>query len=96
MKKCVIVYLSNISASRNVEGTSQGSSVSLVSDYGLDNPAIEVRSLAVARGFFLLTSVTDCGAHPASCPMDTGGLFPEVKLGQGVTLATHPHLVLRP
>jgi hypothetical protein len=32
---------------------SQGSSVSIVSDYGLDDWVIEVRSLAQARGFFL-------------------------------------------
>jgi hypothetical protein len=30
-----------------------GSSVSIVSDYGLDDRAIEVRSLAEAKGFFL-------------------------------------------
>jgi hypothetical protein len=32
---------------------SRGSLVSIMSDYGLDNRAIEVRSLAEARGFFL-------------------------------------------
>jgi hypothetical protein len=32
-------------------------------------------------------------AHPASCPMSTGGPFPGVKRGRGVTLTTHPHLV---
>jgi hypothetical protein len=32
---------------------SRGSSVSIVSDYGLDDRAIEVRSPADARGFFL-------------------------------------------
>jgi ethanolamine ammonia-lyase large subunit len=69
MKKCVIVHLSNIFASRNVEGTSQGSSVSLVSDYGLDNQAIEVRSLAVARGFFLLTSVSRPALGPTQPPV---------------------------
>jgi hypothetical protein len=35
-----------------VEG-SRGSSVSIVSDYGLDDRAVEVRTLAEARGFFL-------------------------------------------
>jgi hypothetical protein len=30
-----------------------GSSVSIVSGYGLDDRAIEVRSLAEAKGFFL-------------------------------------------
>jgi hypothetical protein len=33
---------------------SRGSSVSIVSDYGLDDRAIEVRSPAEAKGFFLL------------------------------------------
>jgi hypothetical protein len=32
---------------------SRGSSVSIVSGYGLDDQAIEVRSLAEERGFFL-------------------------------------------
>jgi hypothetical protein len=32
-------------------------------------------------------------ANPASYPMGTGGLCPEVKRGQGVTLTTHLHLV---
>jgi hypothetical protein len=32
---------------------SRGSSVSIVSDYGLDDRAIEVRSQAEAKGFFL-------------------------------------------
>jgi hypothetical protein len=35
-------------------------------------------------------------AHPASCPMGTGGPFPAVKRGRGVTLTTHPHLMPRP
>jgi hypothetical protein len=34
------------------------------------------------------------GAHPASCTMGTGGvLSPGVKLGRGVMLTTHPHLM---
>jgi hypothetical protein len=37
----------------NKKWMSQGSSVSIVSGYGLDNRAIEVRYLAEARGFFL-------------------------------------------
>jgi hypothetical protein len=32
---------------------SQGSSVSIVFDYGLDDRAVEVRSPAEAKGFFL-------------------------------------------
>jgi hypothetical protein len=67
-----------------------------VSDYGLDDPAIEVRSPAEARGFYSSLCVqTDYGALPACCPMGTGSPFPGVKRGRGVTLTTHPHLVSR-
>jgi hypothetical protein len=33
---------------------------------------------------------TGSGAHPASCAMSTGGPFPGVKCGRGVTLTFHP------
>jgi hypothetical protein len=56
---------------------SQGSSGSIVSDYGLDDRAIEVRSLAGAKNFSSSVCVqTGSGAHPASCTMVTGGPFP--------------------
>jgi hypothetical protein len=48
---------------------SRGSSVSIVSGYGLNDRAIEVRSPA--------------GAHPASCTMGTGGPFPGGKARPG-------------
>jgi hypothetical protein len=38
--------------------SSRGSSVSIVSDYGLHDRAIEFRSLAEAKGFFPLASVS--------------------------------------
>jgi hypothetical protein len=70
-----------------------GSSVSIVSGYGLDDRAIEVRSPAEAKDFFSRLCVqTGSGAHPASCTMGTGVLSPGVKRGRGVTLTTHPHL----
>jgi hypothetical protein len=54
-----------------------GSSVSIVSGYGLDDRAIEVRSLAGAKDFYgSLCVQTGSGAHPASCTMGTGGSFP--------------------
>jgi hypothetical protein len=54
-----------------------GSSVSIVSDYGLDDRAIGVRSPAEAKDFSCSLCVqTGSGAHPASCPMGTGGPFP--------------------
>jgi hypothetical protein len=55
---------------------SRGSSVSIVSDYGLDDRAIGVRSPAGTKGFSSSLCVqTGSGAHPASCPMGTGGPF---------------------
>jgi hypothetical protein len=57
---------------------SRGSSGGIVSDYGLDNRAIEVRSPTGQR-IFLLAS----WAHPASYPMGTGGPFPGGKARPG-------------
>jgi hypothetical protein len=48
-----------------------------VSDYGLDDRAIGVRSPAGAKDFsFSLFVQTGSGVHPASCTMGTGGPFP--------------------
>jgi hypothetical protein len=75
---------------------SRVSSVSIVSGYGLDDRATEVRSPAGAKDFSYNVCVqTGSGAHPASCTMGTGVLSPGVKRGRGVTLITHPHLVPR-
>jgi hypothetical protein len=53
------------------------SSVSIVSGYGLDDQAIEVRSPAEARDFSSdLCVQTGSGAHSTSCTMGTGGPFP--------------------
>jgi hypothetical protein len=52
------------------------SSGSIVSDYGLDDRTIGVRSLAGAKDFSSCLFVqTGSGAHPASSPMGTGGPF---------------------
>jgi hypothetical protein len=73
-----------------------GSSVNIVSDYGLDDRAIEVRSPAEAKGFSCSLSVqTSSGTHPGSCTMAPGVLTPGVNRGRGVTLTTHPHLLPR-
>jgi hypothetical protein len=57
-----------------------GSSGSIVSGYGLDDRAIEVRSPAEAKDFSSNLYVnTGSAAHPASCPMDTVGPFPGAK-----------------
>jgi hypothetical protein len=75
---------------------SQVNSGSILSDYGLDDRAIGVRSPAGAKDFSSMFCVrTGSGTHPASCPMATGVLSPGVKRGRGVTLTTHPHLVPR-
>jgi hypothetical protein len=55
-----------------------------VSDYGLDDRAIGVRSPAGAKDFSSSLCVqTGSGAHPASCPKGTGGPFPGGKARQG-------------
>jgi hypothetical protein len=54
-----------------------GSSASIVSDYGLDDRTIGVRSPAGAKDFSSILCVqAGSGAHPASCKMGTGGSFP--------------------
>jgi hypothetical protein len=55
-----------------------------VSDYGLDDRAIGVRSPAGAEDFSSSLCVqTVSGAHPASCIMGTGGPFPGGKARPG-------------
>jgi hypothetical protein len=55
-----------------------------VSDYGLDDRAIGVRSPARAKDFSSSLCVqTGSGAHPASCTMGTGGPFPGGKARPG-------------
>jgi hypothetical protein len=49
----------------------------ILSDYGLDERTIEVRSLAEAKDFSSSLCVqSSSGAHPASCTMGTRGYFP--------------------
>jgi hypothetical protein len=61
------------------------SSGSIVSDYGLDDRGMEVPSPAEAKNFSSNLCVqTGSGAHPTSCPMGTGGLFPGGKSAAGV------------
>jgi hypothetical protein len=63
---------------------SRGSSGSIVSDYGLYDRVIEVRSPAGAEDFSSSPCVqTGSGAHPASYPMCTGGPFPGGKARPG-------------
>jgi hypothetical protein len=61
-----------------------GSSVSIVSGYGLDDQAIAVRSPAEAKDFSSVLCIqTGSDAHPASCSMGTGGPFPSCKARPG-------------
>jgi hypothetical protein len=63
---------------------SRVSSGSIVSDYGLDDRAIGVRSWAGAKDFsYSLFVQTGSGAHPASCTTGTGGPFPGAKARPG-------------
>jgi hypothetical protein len=67
-----------------VVSRSRVSSGSIVSDYGLDDRAIEVRSPAEAKDFSSNLCVqTGSGAYPASCTMGTGGPFPGGKARPG-------------
>jgi hypothetical protein len=60
------------------------SSGSIVSDYGLDDRAIVVRTPAGAKDFSSILCVqTGSGAHPDSCKMGTGGPFPGGKARPG-------------
>jgi hypothetical protein len=59
-----------------------GVAQSVVSDYGLDDRAIGVRSPSGAKDFSSNLCVqTGSEAHPASCTMGTGGPFPGAKRG---------------
>jgi hypothetical protein len=72
------------SSSDVVTHSESGSSGSIVSDYGLDDRAIGVRSPAGAKDFSCSLCVqTGSGAHPASCTMGTGGPFPGGKSAAG-------------
>jgi hypothetical protein len=63
---------------------SRVSSVSIASDYGLDDRAIGVRSPAGAKDFSSSVCVqTGSGAHPTSCTMGTEGPFPGGKARPG-------------
>jgi hypothetical protein len=76
----------------------RGSSVSIVSGYGLDDRAIEVRSPDRDKRIFPLVSVCRPALGPTQPPVQwvPGVPSPGLKRSRGVTLTTHPHLVPRP
>jgi hypothetical protein len=68
----------------HIQTRSRVNSGSIVSDYGLDDRAIGVRSPAGAKDFSSKLCVqTGSEAHPASCTMGTGGPFPWGKARPG-------------
>jgi hypothetical protein len=74
---------------------SRVSSGSIVSDYGLDDRAIGVRSPEGAKDFSCILCVQ--ALRPTQPPVQwvPGVLSPGVKRGRVVMLTTHPHLVPR-
>jgi hypothetical protein len=73
------IYVNDIPLRR-----SRVSSGSIVSDYGLDDRTIGVRSPAGAKDFSSSLCVqTGSGAHPHSCTVGTGGPFPGGKSAAG-------------
>jgi hypothetical protein len=63
---------------------SWGSSVSVASDYGLDDRATGVQPLVEAKDFSCSLCVqTGSEAHPASCTVGTRGPFPGGKARPG-------------
>jgi hypothetical protein len=68
----------------NADNRSRVSSGSIVSDYGLDDRDIGVRSPAGAKDFSSdLCVQTGSGVHPASCTMGIGVPFPGGKARPG-------------
>jgi hypothetical protein len=63
-----------------------------VPDYRLDNEDLVP---GTGSSSFSLRVQTGCEVHPASYPVHTTALFLGVMCGQGMTLITRPHLVLR-
>jgi hypothetical protein len=74
----------------------QGSLVSVVSDYGLDDQVTGVRSQVGGKGFSSSLCV-QAGLGSTQPPIQwvTGVPSPGVKRSWGVMLTSHPHLVPR-
>jgi hypothetical protein len=73
---------------------SRRSSISIMSDYGLDDRAIGVRSPAEAADFSPdLCVQTGSGAHPASYPLGPVDPFPGGNAGSGRDADHSPHVM---
>jgi hypothetical protein len=81
---CILKLLCNSWETVNTEALSmlrsRGRTVSIVSDYGLDDWAIGIRSPAGKKVFCVQTGSE---AHPASCTIGTAGLFSRSKVRPG-------------
>jgi hypothetical protein len=90
----ILIYFRKFISRYWMWGRSRGSSVSIVTDYGLDDRgSIPDRG----RGFFFLVSASRPALGSTQPPIQwvPGVLSPVVKRGRGVMLTTHPHLVPR-
>jgi hypothetical protein len=83
-------------STQSVSGN-RSSSVSIVSNYGVYDREIGVRSLTEAKRICSLVFVSRPALGPTQSPVQwvPGVLSPGLKRGRGVTLTTHPHLVPR-
>jgi hypothetical protein len=73
-----------------------GTFLTTVSDYGLDDRAIVVRSSAGVKDFYRSRCAqTGSEAHPASCPNGTGGPFPGCQARPERDADHLPHLMPR-
>jgi hypothetical protein len=78
------LFLGKVLIEAEISQEDRGSSVSVVSDCGLDDRAIGFRSPAGVKNFSSSLCIqTGPGAHPASCAMGTGGPFPGGKARPG-------------
>jgi hypothetical protein len=76
-----------------IKERSRGRSVSIVSDYGLDDRgSIPDRGRGFSSSFCVQTG---SGAHQPPVQWVPGVISPGAKRGRGVMLTTHPHLVPR-
>jgi hypothetical protein len=94
------IYFSNTDIAFSLECSSalprkyeSGSSVSVVSDYGLDDRALRLDSRQRKKDFSSILCVQNRSeAHPASCTMDTRGSSPRAKARPGRDADHSPHL----